>query len=112
MEARAGIRTEVLHHLELLASPDLQVRYEHDVKMANVPAELVCVWFDDLNLPASAPELFAGGNVELVQGFSALLEKTAKELDGLALSELHAHPAWLKVVAEARGLLQRLRDAV
>jgi hypothetical protein len=83
METGASIRAEVLRHLELLASVELQARYEGDVKIANVPAELVCVWFDDLDLPASAPELFAGKDVELVQAFSALLERTAQELDGL-----------------------------
>ena len=50
MEARAAIRAEVLSHLELLASPELQARYERDVEIADVPAELVCVWFDDLDL--------------------------------------------------------------
>ncbi len=112
MEARAGILAEVLLHLELLSSLELQARYERDVEIADVPAELVCVWFEDLDLPASAPKLFASEDVESVQAFSDLFERVARELEGLGLSDLHAHPSWLQVVAEARSLLQRLRGAV
>jgi len=112
MEARAGIHAEVLRHLELLSSLEIQAKYERDVTIVDVPAELVCVWFDDLGLPASASELFVGENLESVQAFSDFLERAAQELAGLGLSELHSHPLWLQVVAEARSLLQRLRDAV
>lgn len=112
MEAQAGIHAQVLRHLELLSSLELQAQYQRDVEIAHVPAELVCVWFDDLDLPASAPKLFVGENVESVRAFSDLLERAAHDLEGLGLSELHSHPLWLQVVAEARILLQRLRDVL
>src|SRR5262245_57292816 len=112
MEVEADVCAEVLSHLELLASLDLQAKYERDVKVADVPAELVSIWFDDLDLPASAPKLFVGEDLRSVQAFSDLLEKTSKDLEGLTLSELHAHSSWLLVTESARKTLQRLQQAV
>ncbi|HCS29040.1 MAG TPA: hypothetical protein DIW43_16405 [Spongiibacteraceae bacterium] len=40
---------QYLEGFRLLADADAQLKYERDVPTANVPAELVCMWFDDLN---------------------------------------------------------------
>ena len=111
MAAEPGVRDAVLSQLELLASLELQAKYERDVPAADVPAELVCGWFDDLDLPASASGVFAGKDLESVHAFSKSFEKTLKDVEGLSLLELHANPAWLKVAENARLLLQQLRGA-
>ena len=109
MERQGTVRDAVVSHLELLASPDLQAKYERDVKVADVPAELACVWFDDLDLPASASKLFVGDDLESVRALSDFFESAMKELANLTLSELHARPLWLKVVDRARQLSVQLQ---
>lgn len=109
MAVDPSIRDAVLRELEVLASLELQSRYERDVPVADVPAELVCGWFDDLDLPASASKVFTGTDLESVQRFSDSFETALKDLEGLSLSELHANPPWLKVVESAGILLRQLR---
>ena len=104
MEGKSAVRDAVVSHLERLASLELQAKYERDVKVADVPAELVCVWFDDLDLPASAAKLFVGDDLQSVRAFSDFFESAMKELANLTLSELHARPLWLKVADRARQL--------
>ena len=101
---------EVLAHLELLSSTDLQLKYAHDVPIANVPAELVWVWFDDLDLPESLSLSFSGADLEALVSFSNLFEAVAAEVEGLSLPDLHRHPSWLRVVAEAGRVLQQVRN--
>jgi hypothetical protein len=106
--AEPSVREAVLRQLELLASLELQAKYERDVPAADVPAELVCGWFDDLDLPASASSVFVGKDLESVRAFSDSFEKARKDTQGLSLSELHSNPKWLKVAENARILLQQL----
>ena len=40
-------RRKAIELLALLASADQQLSYERDVPIADVPAELLCMWFDD-----------------------------------------------------------------
>lgn len=40
-------RKVVIDLLTMLASPEKQLAYQQDVPIADVPAELVCSWFDD-----------------------------------------------------------------
>lgn len=109
MEGQSTLRDAVISHLELLASLELQTRYERDVKIADVPAELVCIWFDDLDLPASASKLFVGDDLESVRAFSDFFESAMKELANLTLSDLHSRALWLKVVERARQLSLQLQ---
>jgi hypothetical protein len=112
MEGKGTVRDAVISHLELLGSLELQAKYERDVKVADVPAELVCGWFDDLDLPASASKLFVGDDLESVRAFNDFFEGAMKELANLTLSELHARPLWRQVVDRARQLsLQLERSA-
>jgi hypothetical protein len=109
MAGQDTVRDAVVSHLELLASLELQAKYERDVQVADVPAELVCGWFDDLDLPASASKLFVGDDLESVRAFSDFFEASVKELGNMTLSELHARPLWLKVVDRARQLSVQLK---
>ena len=66
------LRAGILELLELLADAAAQERYEHNVPIADVPAELCCMWFDDLYHPDSP-------------AFQAAF--TVAELDALASSQ-------------------------
>jgi hypothetical protein len=111
MDAHSSLRAAVLEHLELLSSLELQKKYERDVTIANVPAELVCGWFDDLDLPESASGIFAGQELDSVRAFSRSFEEASQALHGLSFAELHARPLWLDIVEKARVLRQELRGA-
>jgi hypothetical protein len=52
-EKSEAIRRAVFEEIELLAHASLQVRYEKNVPIANVPAELICGFCDDLYHPKS-----------------------------------------------------------
>jgi len=41
-----SIRQSVIDVLQILASPFEQLEYQQDVQIADVPAELLCMWFD------------------------------------------------------------------
>jgi len=109
--AAPSVRDAVLKELELLASLELQAKYERDVPAADVPAELMCGWFDDLDLPASASGVFSGKDLGSVRSFSDSFDEAIKDLQGLSLSQLHSNPVWLQVVENARILLQQLQGA-
>ena len=104
------MRDEILGHLELLSSTDLQLNYAYDVPTADVPAELVCGWFDDLNLPESLSLSFSGADLEALVSFSSLFEAVTAEIEGMSLPDLHRHPSWLRVVREAGRVLQQVRN--
>ena len=106
----SNIRDETLAHLELLSSTDLQLKYAHDVPTADVPAELVCGWFDDLNLPESLSLSFSGADLEAPVSFSSLFDAVTADVEGMSLRDLHCHPSWLRVVAEAGRVLQQVRS--
>lgn len=55
-------RNRVVEEIELLARPSEQMKYEHDVPIANVPAELICGFVDDLYHPKS--EMFLNAFTE------------------------------------------------
>ena len=99
------------HYLEvlrLLADPEAQLRYERDVPIANVPAELVCMWFDDLNAAEPSPDL-APSDASRIRVFSSFY---ASHVEGLPTDRgvvaLQATAAWQQISAEARATLSSL----
>lgn len=97
-----------LEALRLLADADAQLKYEQTVPVANVPAELVCLWFDDLdtqNLPADLSPSAA----TLIRAFSAYYGSRLENLpthEGVANLQMSA--AWQDVMAEAQKTLDHL----
>lgn len=55
-------RDALVEHVELVASAEAQLEYEADVPIADVPAELICGFVDDLYHPKS--ESMLGGFTE------------------------------------------------
>lgn len=104
-------RESVRELLQLLSDPAAQRKYERDVPIANVPAELVCMWFDDLYHP------------ELLTGFSESERKALADfhsffdarVEGLpcdgGVAKLHDAPAWREVMAKAGQALAQFAAA-
>jgi hypothetical protein len=107
----SNLRDEIVAQLELLSSTDRQLRYAREVPTADVPAELVCCWFDDLNLPESLSISFSGRDLEVLLSFSNLFAATLAEVRGMSVSELLQHPCWLRVVGEAGSVLRQVKAA-
>ena len=108
----ANIRTSVIEVLQLLADPEAQREYERNVAIADVPAELFCLWFDDVYHPESPAHqaAFSPGELDLLAEFTKLFLDAEAELpDPLPrLRELQAHPAWSRVVSGAASTLRGL----
>lgn len=99
------LRTAIIEVIDLLAHTSKQLQYESDVPIANVPAELVNMFCDDLYHPESelmASEFTEEELNELSPLYDSLCEVASLNIDSLA--ELLAHPHWQVVVAEAKRL--------
>ena len=95
-----------MRELELLGSEFAQIRYEQDVPIASVPAELVCGWFDDLYHPDTVDFQYAFSTAELsaLADFSAFFNARIGELPK-TVRELVRRPAWQEVMRKARDTL-------
>jgi hypothetical protein len=52
-EETPDLRSGIVGVLQLLSSPEKQLKYERRVPKVRVTTELLCLWFDDLYLPTS-----------------------------------------------------------
>ena len=97
-----------LKALRLLADPETQLRYEREVAIANVPAELVCMWFDDLDARRPSSEL-SPHEASRIEAFTSFYESRVDSLptDG-GVAALRGSEAWREIVAEARSTLEDL----
>lgn len=100
------VRNSFIELIDLLSDPDKQRQYEKDVPIAHVPAELVCMWCDDLYHPESeqmASQFTADERVDLALFNDCMCEAAELQID--CLIELLEHPKWKLVVAEAQKLI-------
>lgn len=97
--------------LELLSSREAQAQYEVDVPIANVPAELLCMWFDDRYHPETVwfTEAFTSRERAALAAFDAFFSAVA---DGLptegGVMVLHAESVWTGVCEKAAEVLAAL----
>jgi len=107
--AAIDLRNNVVSLMRLLASKDEQLAYEREVPIANVPAELVCMWFDDIYHPDSDLfiEAFSLPERERLARFDTYYDARHKQLPN-TLTEMHQNQAWLEVMDEAQRVLQDL----
>ena len=97
--------------LRLIADPERQLGYERDVPIANVPAELVSMWFDDHYHPDEAwfEEIFSSDERDVLARFSDRYEQRVPGLPSQrGVESLHASPQWTEVVFEAKAALETL----
>ena len=101
-------RNQLLESLQMLADLQAQIDYERRVPNANVPAELVCDWFDDLAIEQGTAML-EPGDATLVAEFTRLFEVRLDELPTAGgVAALHASTAWHEIVRAARTTLAAL----
>ncbi|MGM0564284.1 MAG: hypothetical protein ACQES2_08135 [Pseudomonadota bacterium] len=100
-----SIREAIIEEIDLLAHPAKQLEYEKNVPIANVPAELICGFCDDLYHPKSEQMLseFTEDELkELAHLYGVLCE--AARLDVVSVLDLIKLPKWRAVVAVAKEL--------
>lgn len=103
------------------------VAYQKNVPIADVPAELFCMWFDDLYTPGEDnPSLYNPGvyeegvrefescfsSVELVahSEFHAFFKSVAHTIpEGLQLEDLHTNNLWCEVMGAAKKALLHIK---
>jgi len=100
-----SIRKAIITEIELLSLPSKQLEYEKNVPIANVPAELICGFCDDLYHPKSEQMLSLFNEDELkdlAHLYGLLCE--AAPIEAASVSELLKHDKWRAVVTLAKEL--------
>lgn len=94
--------------LRLLADPEAQLRYERDAPIADVPAELVCMWFDDLNADEPSGAL-SPAHASRIKAFSVFYELRVDDLPtGSGVAVLQESTKWQEIMAEAKATIDDL----
>ena len=101
-----AIREGIKDVLEMLASKTEQTRYEQNVPIADVPSEVVCMWFDDMYHPESwqHKEAFSAEEQKILAVFNDFYGARAKNLPN-TLAAMHAEGQWNEIVREAQRTL-------
>jgi hypothetical protein len=107
------LRKLIIEHLQLLSSFEAQIEYELTVTLVDVPAELVCIWFDDLYHPDSPlfQAAFTRSEREILAAtFHDQFEKVSDSLPQPIpkITELHARKEWQEMNAAALATLRAL----
>jgi len=110
-EVVSNTRTRLRDLLALISDCEAQREYERNVPIANVPAELVCMWFDDLYHPN--PEWitrgFSARELELLAEFDKFYEARHSLLptDG-GVVKLQQSREWIETSQKAKEILSEL----
>ena len=95
----------------LIAYKKDQIKYQEDVPIANVPAELVCMWFDDHYYPDTEwfKEAFNESERKLLNDFSSYYESRLENLpDTNDIYILHRSDIWDEIVNKAEETVRNL----
>jgi hypothetical protein len=98
--------------LTLISSFEEQLKYEKLVPLANVPAELVCMWFDDFyHLTEEFIKDFSSKELNALSAFNAFYDEKLPSLLELEneLNEFHNSIVWREVSEEAKKTLNVLK---
>jgi hypothetical protein len=113
-EESKAYRQRVVEVIEGLANPLDQMKYEHDVPIADVPAELICGFVDDLYHPKS--ELFLNAfTSEELKSLAELYGRLCVASDAFAkhdrhcVAEIQKLPEWRSVMGFAKNLVVELK---
>jgi hypothetical protein len=103
------IRASIKDVLEVIASKEEQVDYARRVPVAEVTAELVCMWFDDIYHHKSRQhkEAFSIEEQEALSNFNAFYDARVDSLPK-TLAELQIDSQWDEIVHEARKVLTQI----
>jgi len=105
-----AFRKSIIDFIKLISSPQKQFEYEKNVPVANVPSELICMWFDDLYHPNTDLFLnsFNAQEIEALSLFNELYDLRVKNItssDGV--KGLQINNSWLEVQSHASTLLHQ-----
>jgi hypothetical protein len=107
-------RQRVIDEIEGLASPSDQMKYERHVPIADVPAELICGFVDDLYHPKSELFLNAFTSDELkslaeLYGRLCVASEAFTKNDCHSVADIQKLPEWRSVMAFAKDLVVELK---
>ena len=96
--------------LQLLSSKEEQQQYQVVVPIANVPAELLCHWFDDHYHPKTDwfQEAFTSEERDILKEFNDFYDARTSKLPD-TLPELLEDPVWSEIVAKAKQTLKSIQ---
>jgi hypothetical protein len=103
-------RKNIIETLQLIASLENQFSYEKNVPIANVPAELFCMWFDDFYHPNSTEFVNAFNTNELIDLslFNEYFDKFGENVPmNNGVSGLQSDSIWLAIQSYAGKLLDK-----
>ncbi len=100
-----SIREAIISEIELLSFPSKQLEYEKNVPIANVPAELICGFCDDLYHPKSE-QILSQFNAEELKELAHLYDVLCEvaTIEAASVTELLKHEKWRVVVSLAKEL--------
>jgi hypothetical protein len=96
----------IIDILRLLSSPEAQREYQRSVPIADIPAELVNMWFDDLYHPDTDQFRATFQPIER-KALAEFHDRYRSVVDHLprSLENLHSSAEWLLVVKAAQQAL-------
>ena len=102
-------KKELIDTLDMLSSLDRQRHYFDTVKMADVPSDLICGWFDTGFFPDSESfrASFTQSEWNALVEFNDYFDKRVKKLPD-DFNELIINSTWLEVVNKAREILVKI----
>ncbi|MCP3681316.1 MAG: hypothetical protein GY861_01375 [bacterium] len=113
MDDQQAFRLAIFDLLNTISDMQEQLRYEESVPIANVPAELVCMWFDDYYHPESKLflESFDDREMKLLEEFHEYYKKMKDKLPNTSsVKELQKSPVWNEVANKASKTLKTLSE--
>src|SRR5215831_2110733 len=105
MGIESDYKRQIFDVLRLISSEREQLDYEQDVPQADVPAELLCCWFDDYYHPSDPHfrSFFSPRELEILASFNNVYDLESKALPpstGTVRPWL-ADPGWRRVMTAA-----------
>ncbi len=100
-----SIRDNIIEEIELLSLPSKQLEYEKGVPIADVPAELICVFCHNLYHPKSEEFVaqFREDELKSLAHLYGLLCEAAK-VEVISVTELIKTDEWRNVIHFAKNL--------
>jgi hypothetical protein len=105
-----SIRKGIKNVLEIIASKEEQLTYRENVPTADVPVELLCMWFDDCYHPNSSQHrnAFSIEEQTILSEFNEFYDERVDKLPK-NFDELQTNPEWGEIVNEAKKVLDIIK---
>ena len=99
-----------MEELKLWSSDEEQLRFQREVPIAHVTAELFCVWFDDLQMEKTINEkwfreVFSGDEISAVERFHRVFNQSSVPAYEVLIADFILTPEWATISEAAREAL-------